>query len=261
MIEKLGLIGAGMINTQIARLATRVGIDVMLSNTRGPEALGGLVAELGDRAQAGTIAEAAAFADVVSVSIPFGAYDTLPADALAGKTVIDTMNYYPSRDGQNRAVEDREATTSELLQRHLHGSRVVKALHNLDALHLLNGARPDAPANRWALPVAGDDDAAKALVIELLDRIGYEGVDGGPLAESWRIEADTPVYVNPYVGPTPEGLTLDEQIDWYAHDTAAVVTRADVQRMAAQATREGPAGGNPGSLHPAWTGYLARLHS
>jgi predicted dinucleotide-binding enzyme len=261
MIEKLGLIGAGMINTQIARLATAVGIEVMLSNTRGPDSLRDLVADIGDLAQAGTVAEAAAFADVISVSIPFGAYQLLPAEALAGNTVIDTMNYYPGRDGQNRAVENREATTSELLQRHLPGSRVVKALHNLDALHLLNGARPKDREHRWALPIAGDDQGAKNRVIELLERIGYDGVDCGTLADSWRIETDTPVYVNAYVGPMPEGLSLDEQIDWYAKDTAAVVTGQDVRRMAAEATRDGQAGGHPEHLHRAWTSYLSRLGS
>ncbi|WP_430336191.1 NADPH-dependent F420 reductase [Rhodococcus sp. ACT016] len=261
MTAKLGLIGAGMINTQIAHLATRVGINVMLSNTRGPESLQDLVDELGPHAQAGTIADAAAFSDLVSVSIPFGAYASLPADALARKIVIDTMNYYPGRDGDFPEVAERTITTSELLQQHLPDANVVKALHNLDALHLLNGARPDNRQNRWALPVAGDDQTAKNRVIELLDQIGYDGVDCGTLADSWRIEADTPIYVNPYVGPTPDGLTLDEQIDWYATDTAAVVTRADVERMAAEATRKAPAGGRPTSLHRAWTGYLARLHS
>ena len=261
LIDRLGLIGAGMINTQIARLATRAGIEVMLSNTRGPDSLRELRAELGSLAQAGTVALAAAFADVICVSIPFGAYQSLPADALAGKTVIDTMNYYPGRDGQHRAVENREATTSELVQRHLLGSHVVKALYNFYALHLLNGARPDDPEHRWALPIAGDNPGAKDRVLELLDRIGYDGVDCGTLADSWRIETDTPVYVNAYVGPTPDGLSLDEQIAWYAKDTAASVTRDDVRRMAAQATREGPAGGHPEHLHPAWTGYLSRLGS
>lgn len=84
-----------------------------------------------------------------------------------------------------------------------------------------------------------------------MDQIGYEGVDCGSLADSWRIEAA-------YVGRTPEGLAPEEQIEWYAQDTAAVVTRADVERMAAQANRHGPAGGNPGNLHPAWTRYVAQ---
>lgn len=255
---KLGLIGSGMINTQIARLATRAGIEVMLSNTRGPDSLTALVDELGEHAIAGTVADAAAFADLISVSIPFGAYASLPPDGLVGKTVIDTMNYYPGRDGDIPEVARREITSSELLQRHLPGARVVKALHNLDALHLLNGARPGNPLGRWSLPVAGDDPAAKDQVIAFLDRIGYDGVDCGTLADSWRIEADSPVYVNPYVGPTPDGLDPDQQIDWYAQDTAAVVTPDDVRRMAAAATRDGHGGGTPGKLHPAWSGYLAR---
>lgn len=261
MIERLGLIGAGMINSQIARLATRAGIQVMVSNTRGPASLGPLVSELGAKAYAGTLAEAAGFCDLVSVSIPFSAYQTLPADALAGKTVIDTMNYYPGRDCHIPEIAERRITSSELVQRHLAASKVVKALYNLDAVHLLNGARPADRGHRWALPVAGNDRSAKDLVIALLDRIGFDGVDCGALADSWRIEVDTPIYVNPYVGQMPAGLTADQQIDWYAHDAEAVVSRQDVRRLAGRARRDGPAGGTPASLHPAWTGYLDRLRT
>lgn len=258
MVQRIGLIGAGMINTQIARLSTKVGIDVLLSNTRGPDTLKSLVAELGSHAHAGTIEEAAAYADIVSVSVPFSAYDKLPTEALIGKIVIDTMNYYPGRDGVFPQLDNRELTSSELLQRHLSGSRVVKALYNLDAFHLLNGARPGDTTDRWAMPVTSDDDDAKARVIEFLDQIGYEGVDVGTLADSWRVEADTPIYVNAYVGQMPEGLTLEEQIEWYAHDNAGTVTRDDVLRLAAQADKNATVGGHPESLHPAWTTYVGR---
>ncbi|MDQ1246735.1 MAG: oxidoreductase [Actinomycetota bacterium] len=189
-----GFIGSGNIGSTVAQLAVDAGHDVVMSNSRGPATLAGLVAELGPHARAGTVAEAAAAGDVVVVTIPLKNYRDVPADALRGSIVIDTMNYYPDRDGRVAELDDESTTTSELLQAHLPESSVVKAFNNIFFLHLAALARPTGAPDRSALAIAGDDDAAKARVTELLDEIGYDTVDLGPLAEGWRTQRDTAAY-------------------------------------------------------------------
>src|SRR3954465_15420911 len=123
----IGLIGAGHIGSQVARLAVRNGYNVVISNSRSPETLSGLIAELGPSARAGTAMEAAQSGDIVVVSVPLKNYRTVPVEPLAGKIVIDTNNYYPQRDGRIPELDDESTTTSELLQAHLPTSKVVKA--------------------------------------------------------------------------------------------------------------------------------------
>src|SRR5881398_1177898 len=153
----IGFIGSGSIGGTVARLAIAAGHDVVLSNSRGPETLADLVAELGPRARAATPAEAAAAGDVVVVSVPLRAYRDVPIEPLAGKVVIDTNNYYPERDGHIPELDDRSATSSELLQRHLPASRVVKGFNNMYSGHLRSLPRPAGSLERSALPIAGDD--------------------------------------------------------------------------------------------------------
>jgi predicted dinucleotide-binding enzyme len=243
MTKTLGLIGAGMIGGVLARLAVAAGLDVVLSNSRGPETLAGLVADLGEHASAATPAEAAEAGDLVVATVPLGSYDRLPAAAMAGKTVIDTMNYYPGRDGRIAALDSGELTSSALVQRHLAGSRVVKAFNNIDFHRLLTSARPAGAADRSALPIAGDDPDAKADVAWLLDTLGYDAVDIGTLAESWRGEPGTPVYVQPYFpGQLPEGLSQEEALRWFVETPGVVVPAERVKELAGTAVR-GPAGG------------------
>jgi 8-hydroxy-5-deazaflavin:NADPH oxidoreductase len=194
----LGLIGSGHIGSTVAKLAVDAGHDVVLSNSRGPETLAGLVAELGPRARAGTGQEAAAAGDLVLVSVPVKAYPSVPALALAGKTVLDTGNYYPPRDGQIAELDDGSLTGSEYLARHIPGADVVKVFNNIFFKHLLNLPRPASGADRSALPIAGDSELAKATVTAFLDSLGYDTVDAGPLAEGWRQRPGTPVYGTPY---------------------------------------------------------------
>jgi hypothetical protein len=193
----LGLIGSGRIGSTVARLAVDAGHDVVLSNSRGPETLTDLVAELGPRARAGSGAEAATAGDLVLVSTPLTAYASLPAAALDGQTVLDTGNYYPQRDGQVAPLDSRELTDSEYLARHLPGARIVKVFNNIFFRHLQNLARPAGATDRTYLPVAGDDDAT-AFVAEFLDSIGYGTAGYGPLAEGWRQQPGTPAYGAPY---------------------------------------------------------------
>jgi predicted dinucleotide-binding enzyme len=201
-----GFIGSGNIGSTVARLALGAGHDVVLSNSRGPETLADLVAELGPHARAATPQEAATSADLVVVTIPLRNYREVPAGALRGKVVIDTMNYYPRRDGQIPALDDESTTTSELLQAHLPDSHVVKAFNNIYYAHLAALARPAGAEDRSALAIAGDDEAAKATVSGLLDDIGYDTLDLGPLSEGWRIQRDTAAYGTPYAAdPTDWG--------------------------------------------------------
>jgi predicted dinucleotide-binding enzyme len=193
-MKTIGLIGAGHIGSQLARLAVKCVYDVVISNSRGPETLAALVTELGPKARAGTIDEAASAGDLVVVTVPLKAYRTAPVALLAGKIVIDTGNYYPQRDGQIAELDSQRMTSAQLMQAHLPTSKVVKAFNHIQAAHLTEHARAHGSANRRALVVAGDDVDAKAEVGRLIDEFGFDTVDVGPLAESWRIEPGTPGY-------------------------------------------------------------------
>jgi predicted dinucleotide-binding enzyme len=190
----IGFIGAGHIGSQLARLAVANGYAVVLSNSRGPETLSGLVAELGPQARAASPLEAAKAGDIVVVSVPLKAYRGVPVEPLAGKIVIDTNNYYPQRDGRITELDSESTTTSELLQAHLPASKVVKAFNHIYAAELTIHGQPPGTPNRRALVIAGDDDAAKKTVTDLIDRFGFDTVDAGPLKEGWRIQRDTPGY-------------------------------------------------------------------
>jgi predicted dinucleotide-binding enzyme len=190
----IGLIGAGHIGSQIARLAVANGYDVVISNSRGPQTLSSLVNELGAKAKAGNVLEAAGEGDIVVVTIPLKNYRQVPVEPLAGKVVIDTNNYYPERDGHIRELDDESTTTSELLQAHLPKSRVVKAFNHIYAAELTTHGQPAGSKNRRALVIAGNDPAAKETVTRLLDQFGFDTVDAGPLKEGWRIQRDTPGY-------------------------------------------------------------------
>ena len=205
-MQTIGLIGAGHIGSQLARLAVANGDHVVLSNSRGPETLAPLVAELGPNARAATPAEAAKAGDIVVVTIPLKNIQSVPVDPLKGKVVIDTNNYYPQRDGQIRELDHESTTTAELLQRHLPTSKVVKAFNHLYAAQLTTDGRPAGTKNRRALAIAGDDADAKAVVTRLIDQFGFDVVDAGPLREGWRFQRDTPAY-----GPrrTAEELRTD----------------------------------------------------
>ncbi len=194
----LGLIGSGMIGSTVARLAVDAGYQVVLSNSRGPETLRDLAAELGPLARAATCAEAATAGDLMVVATPVKAYLGLPATPFSGKVVMDTGNYYPERDGQLGELDSGSLTSSELLARRLPGASVVKVFNNIFFKHLLNLARPAWAADRSYLPIAGDRAAAKAAVTEFLDSIGYGAVDAGALADGWRQQPGTPAYGPPY---------------------------------------------------------------
>jgi predicted dinucleotide-binding enzyme len=190
----IGFIGSGNIGSTLARLALDQGHSVVMSNSRGPATLSDLVATLGAQATAATAAEAAASGDIVVVTIPLKNYDQVPVEPLIGKIVIDTNNYYPERDGNISALDTGQTTSSQLLAAHLPGSRIVKVFNNIHFVQLAEQGKPAGTKGRRALPLAGDDAAAKKSVSDLVESFGFTAVDVGPLAEGRRFQPDTPAY-------------------------------------------------------------------
>jgi 8-hydroxy-5-deazaflavin:NADPH oxidoreductase len=182
----VGFIGGGNIGGTVTRLAVGAGYDVVLSNSRGPQTLEDLVEDLAARARAAAPAEAAAAGDLVVVSIPPRAYMAVLVEPLAGKPVLDTINYIPQRDGRIPELYDGPLSSSEVLQRHLAAAHVVKVFNNITFWHLRRLARPAGATDRSALRIAGDDPIAKAAVTAFLDAIGYDRLDAGTLGTGGR---------------------------------------------------------------------------
>jgi predicted dinucleotide-binding enzyme len=181
---KIGVIGAGHIGASAARLFVKAGHEVVISNSRGPQTLDDLAAELGDNASAGTVEQARDFGDVVFISIPLGRYTELPTEGWDDKIVIDSNNYYPERDGQMAGLDSGETTSSELLQGHLFGASVVKGFNTIWFEHLRSTGDTELPLERRrAIFIAGDDSEAKAIVARLIEGIGFAAVDTGFLHE------------------------------------------------------------------------------
>jgi 8-hydroxy-5-deazaflavin:NADPH oxidoreductase len=193
---KIGIIGAGHIGHALAALAKAHGDVAMLSNSRGPHTLVSTQATIG--CEVGTLEQAAAFGDVTVLAVPFFSVAELPRTLLEGRILIDTCNYYPDRDTHIAALDARETTTSEMVAAHFPGARVVKAFNAILAADIETTGTPTGTPGRRALPVAGDDAAAKAVVIGLLGRYGFDSVDTGPLAQSWRFERAKPAYCVPF---------------------------------------------------------------
>ena len=232
----LGIIGSGNIGSAVARLAVAADMKVVIANSRGPESLQDLIAELGPLAEAGTVEEAASAGDAVVLSIPLKAVKNLPEGLLAGKLVLDTSNYYPSRDGRIQELDDSTVTTSEMVRGLLGTDQYVKVFNNITAAHIPALARPEGAADRSALPIAGDDAAAKAEAAAIIRQLGFDAVDAGSLAESWRFEPDTPAYGRIYfsdpnasdqqLANTPPGTTPAEDVQ-SALDAATRVNVAE----------------------------------
>jgi len=206
-MTSIGIIGSGNIGSQLARAVTALGHDVVIANSRGPASLTELVDEITaspalGRITASTVAEAAKAGDIVVLTIPLGKVPSLPRDLFDGRIVIDTGNYYPQRDGEIAALEAETVTTVEWTAQHFDGGTFVKAFNHIPATEITSHAQPAGSDNRRALTVHADDEAAKQRVSALIDAIGFDALDGGLLADSWRIQRDTPGY-----GPR---LTADE---------------------------------------------------
>lgn len=197
---KIGIIGAGNIGANAARLFARAGHEVAISNSRGPESLRELVSEIGPRACAATVDEAAAFGELVFLAIPWRRSEGLPsADLVRGKIVIDAMNPY-TEDGD--IFEMNGSTSSEETLKRLNGARLVKAFNTIYYRHLATEGRTNAPIeDRQAIFVAGDDDGAKATVMKLIEQIGFAPVNTGSLREGGkRQEPGSAIYNRPLTG-------------------------------------------------------------
>jgi len=243
MKQTIGIIGAGLVGKAVARLAIAAGHNVVISNSRGPETLTELVKALGSRARAGSVDEAIAAGDIVSLAIPLATFERLPADKFAGKVVLDQTNYYPGMGGFHRADLDAgELTSSELIQRHLRGAAVIKGLHNLSWIHMESNARHKGDADRTTLPVAGDNAAAIQTVTRFIEAVGYDVVHAGSLADSWRIEPGTPIYFWRYAPVVPEGLSEVEAKRVYLQ-RGEPVSSHEARELIDAAVRPSPIGG------------------
>ncbi|RKS80035.1 hypothetical protein CLV35_0454 [Motilibacter peucedani] len=196
---KIGIIGAGNIGSALARRLTPLGHEVAIANSRGPETLEDLAEETGARAV--EVTEAAKGADIVVVTIPEHKVPDLPAGVLDGAAAdgafVDTGNYYPrERDGRIDAIEDGTPETRWVEQQL--GRPLVKAFNNIYAQSLQDNGKPAGTPGRIALPVAGDDEAAKAKVLALVEELGFDAIDAGGIDESWRQQPGSPVYTKDF---------------------------------------------------------------
>jgi predicted dinucleotide-binding enzyme len=194
----IGIIGAGNIGGTLTRRLRALGHTVAVANSRGPHSLAALAAETG--ATAVSVAEAARDKGLVIVTIPEKDIPKLPAGLFAdaaGSVVVDTGNYYPrQRDGRTEPIESG-LPESRWVEQQL-GHSVIKAFNNIYAQHLLENGKPAGAPGRIALPVAGDDPAAKQVVLQLVDELGFDAIDAGGLDESWRQQPGSPVYTKDY---------------------------------------------------------------
>lgn len=188
---RIGIVGSGHIGGTLTRRLTELGHDVFVSNSRGPQSLGGLADETG--ATAASVEDAIGHGELLIVSVPVKVVPDLPTESFAGRIVVDTGNYYPARDGQIHELDAGTPSTRWVAQ-HLRGARVVKAFNSIVAAHLGEGGVPAGSDDRIALPVAGDDGESKQIVMNLIDDLGFDPVDAGTLDDSWRQEPGTPVY-------------------------------------------------------------------
>lgn len=191
---KLGIIGAGRVGTAIARQAIAAGYDVRIAASGDPARIELITSVLMPGAQAVTAADAARASDLVIVAIPLNRIDTLPFDALQGKTVVDAMNYWAPTDGTQPEFEGGDLTSSERVAQRMPGASVVKTLNHIGYHELDEDGRPEGDPARRALAIAGDDDQAKQVVAGFIDRIGYDPVDVGPLAEGRLMEPGSVIF-------------------------------------------------------------------
>ena len=191
---KVGIIGSGNIGSALAKHLTDLGHDVSVANSRGPETLTELAEQTG--AKAATVEEAAAAEDLIIITIPEKAIPELPAGLFTNTeaTIVDTGNYYPIRDGEIEEIQNG-LMDSQWVAQHI-GHTVIKAFNNIYSASLESKAVPAGENGRVALSVAGDDADGKQVVLDLIEAIGFDAIDTGSLADSWKQEPGSPAYCN-----------------------------------------------------------------
>ena len=189
-VPRLGIVGAGKFGTTLARAAVAAGYDVAIAGSGPPERIGLTVAVLAPGARAATLDEVVAHGDIVVVAVPMHRFRELPRDAFAGKILVDAMNYWQPVDGDDAELAGAAGGTSVVVQERFRSARVVKSLNQLGYHELDEHRRPAGAPDRVAIGAAGDDPGAVAAVLELIDRLGFDGVDAGPLAGGAALEPD-----------------------------------------------------------------------
>ena len=188
----IGIIGSGNVGRALGQLFSHVGEQVIISHRHGVASLAPVIAEMRSTVEAGTVADAAK-QDIVVLAVPFNALPELPTSVDPKTIIIDATNYYPSRDGDQPALAAHQVTSSELVAKHFGTKKVVKAFNTIAMTKIRSLAKPSQPAGRIAIPIAGDDNAAKQTVTTLIKRIGFDVVDLGSLSDSYPAQADGPL--------------------------------------------------------------------
>ena len=194
-MRTIGVIGAGRIGRYFSLTAIAHGYEIVIANRRGPDTLSEVVQELGPKARAASVTEAAVAGDFVLLAIPLPATLELPPEPFAGKVVLTASNYLVERDGHVPEVDSGRLTVPQYEQAHLPTSKVVRVFNIIDHRQILSDGTPQGTPNRRALAYAGDDPEARKLAADLYNELGFEPVDAGGLADAWRLDLGQPAFI------------------------------------------------------------------